>query len=286
MGYLRPTYKMNRSIKEQFGYSIEDSIKTEESVLAIQVGVDYFCYSIFHSENKQLQQLKRYTFSEIGIEVLNEVVERNTILESLFDKIIIQSDFEFSTLLPGEMSGGDITPMLFIENASQQDHVITEFVNNKEIANLYSIPFSVLNWLVQQFPAAGYIHGHSILINNADKNYANGLLRVDISENHFLVTAFKNDQVLLANKYDFKTPMDIVFYLLKICEVYRLTQEEVTLVISGLFSTDAKIYRAIYEYFLNINLKQVTWEDNITGCPAHYFTLLNEISECASFQEI
>lgn len=230
--------------------------------------------------------MKRYTFNAIEPSLLNAIVESNPILDSPFEKITIQPDFTFSTLLPAELNIGDTTPLVFLESTDQQDHLITEYVRNKEMANLYSVPFFVLNWLVQNFPSAGYIHGHSVMIDHAAADLPNGLLRLDIAERHFSIVAFQNHQVLLASNYTFNTPIDIVFYLLKICEAYHLSQEEVIVEVSGLFSTDAKIYRAIYDYFLNIQLKPTHWDDGITGCPAHYFTLLNEITSCESFQEI
>ena len=113
-----------------------------------------------------------------------------------------------------------------------------------------------------------------------------GLLRVDILKNSFTVTAFKENNLLLAKTYHYASPADVVFYLLKICEVFNLSQEQTALQVSGLVDADSKMFRELYDYFLNTTLKPATWIDTISGYPAHYFTSLNELTICELLQEV
>ncbi|MFT4095178.1 MAG: DUF3822 family protein [Niabella sp.] len=273
-------------LQEQFNITNGDAVIPEESYLAMQLGSDYFSYCIYNPDNKKLLQLKRYVFDNLSTDILDTILTKNPVLEGAFDKIITELDFDSSTLLPSEMSNGDATPLMYLENADQQDHVITEFLKDHQIANLYTVPYNVLTWMVQHFPSSGYMHTYSVKIKNISDFPEDGLLRLDVLKNRFSVIAFKGDRLLLAKSYTYASPADMVFYLLKICEVFGFSQELVTLQVSGLIDQDSKLYRELYDYFLHLSVKPASWEDQLSGCPAHYFTSLNELTTCELLQEV
>ncbi|HMR83527.1 MAG TPA: DUF3822 family protein, partial [Niabella sp.] len=78
----------------------------------------------------------------------------------------------------------------------------------------------------------------------------------------------------------YASPADVSFYLLKICEVFAFSQEQVTLQVSGLIDTNSRLYRELFDYFLHISLKPAGWIDDASGMPPHYFTSLNELTIC------
>src|SRR5690606_33504158 len=118
-----------------------------------------------------------------------------------------------------------------------------------------------------------------------DETQEQGVLKVDIQSNRFALTVYKDGQLLLAKTYSYTVPVDAVFYLLKICEQFQLSPQEVIVSLSGLVDTNSKLYREMYDYFLNISLKAVGWEDEISGLPPHYFTSLYELILCESLQD-
>lgn len=277
---------MVNSFKEQFSYKTDESFESTDCHLTLRISSHFFCFCIYRPADNHLLQLKRYTFQVFESDLLLEIIESNSVLKERFDRIICGLNFGFNTLLPAEMSSGDVTPLMFLENSGQQDHVITEHILKGTIANLYAVPATVLSGLVRNFPSAEYIHSLSVTVNGINDFSPDGLLRVDICEKHFTVAGFLEEKLLIAKTYAFNQPSDIAFYLLKICEVFGLSQEKVLIKASGLFSSDSKIYRALYDYFLNLSIIKAAWVDNITNCPAHYFTSLNDLTICESFLEV
>ncbi|HMR84460.1 MAG TPA: DUF3822 family protein, partial [Niabella sp.] len=188
-------------MKEQFSISINSSVDPQDSHLSLQVGNDYFSFCIYDPEDKKLLQLKRYSFKTITTGILDQIVENNPVLQGSFNKIITELDFGFNTLLPADRVPPDATPLIYLEGADQQDHVITELIEEKGIANIYTVIPGILTWMVHHFPSSGYLHAHTVKIKAVTEFPANGMLRVDFLENRFTVTAFKGESLLLAKSY-------------------------------------------------------------------------------------
>ena len=271
---------------EQFTFSTEEIIIPQDNYLAIQLGNGHVGFCIYNPEDNRLLQLKRYGLKSSSTGELDEILLRNPILQGEFAKIVSALDFGFSTLLPADKSHADPTPLMYLENADQQDHVITEIIPKTNITNVYTVPPQILTWTVHNFPSSGYLHAHTVQIASVATFQENGLLKVNFSENMFTVVVFKNETLLLAKTYQYKTSADVVFYLLKICEVFGFTQEQVELQLSGLIDIDSKLYKELYDYFLNVSLKTADWSDTASGLPTHYFTSLNELVLCELFQDV
>lgn len=267
-------------MKEQFSISINNSVDPQDSYLSLQVGNDYFSFCIYDPEEKKLLQLKRYSFKTISTGILDQIIENNAVLQGSFEKIITELDFGFNTLLPADRTPADAMPLMYLEGADQQDHVITELMEEKGIANIYTVPPDILTWMVHHFPSSGYLHAYSVKIKAVTEFPGDGLLRVDFLESRFTVIAFKGESLLLAKSYRYTSPADVSFYLLKMCEVFAFSQEQVLLQVSGLIDSNSRLYRELYDYFLHISLKPAGWIDDASGMPPHYFTSLNELTIC------
>lgn len=257
-----------------------------ESHLAMQVGRYFFSFCICDAEKRRLLQLKRYRFSALSLRHLDSIFNENAVLNGHFQSITTALDFGFSSLLPASLHVSETAPLMYLENADQQDHVITEPVPGHDASNRYTVPPDILTWIVHHFPSSSYYHTHTIQIAAAATAGENGLIRVDFSDNVFTVAVFKNENLLLAKTFRYSTSTDAVFYLLKICEVFGLKQESVSVEISGLVDASSKLYREVYDYFLNTSFKAADWLDDNSEVPSHYFTALNELVLCESFQEV
>lgn len=272
-------------MQEQFSFSTQEEIYPEDSCLAMQVSNHHFSFCIYNPDDQKILQLKRYVFSAANEKQLQEIVNKNPSLQGSFYKIITGLDFGFSSLIPADKGNGDAGPLMYLEHADQQDHVITELIVDRQIANMYTVTPGILTWLVHHFPSSTYLHAHTVQIRSVKGSFEQGLLRVDIAEKFFTVQAFKNESLLVSKTYAYHATADVVFYLLKICEVFAFSQEQVVLQLSGLVDVESKLYRELYDYFLHISFQPANWHDTLSDLPAHYFTALNELIRCELFQE-
>jgi hypothetical protein len=73
--------------------------------------------------------------------------------------------------------------------------------------------------------------------------------------------------------------LDVVYYLLNICQKFGLSQEATHLSLSGLIDKDSALFKDIYQYFSDISFNEgVSLNDDY---PAHYFTSIYQLAACA-----
>lgn len=75
-----------------------------ECTLSVQIGREYFSYSIFDKEKNDLIGLAWYKISCTDFNGLNNIIENTEALNEAFDRINIAFDFNTYTLLNSELS--------------------------------------------------------------------------------------------------------------------------------------------------------------------------------------
>ncbi|SDD88002.1 DUF3822 family protein [Niabella drilacis] len=249
----------------------------ENSVLAIQAGPGYLAYAVCDALGSKLGMLKWYT---AATDDLAGILKDIPGVQDPLQKKIIAFDFPAYTLLPAELNQGDNSALLHLAGADPQDHILNEYVGT-DIALNYSVPFTLLNLCIHHIPGASYWHLQKIRIAEVLGDRAGSVMDVNIIDHRFSVVAAKDGGLLLAQHYTYRAPEDVLFYLLKIAEVYGLAQTELQLNISGLIDADAQLYKMLYAYFLNIRLMNAGWaEEPALAYPAHYFTTLKQVALC------
>ncbi|MGJ7031610.1 DUF3822 family protein [Niabella hirudinis] len=265
--YVQPRFEINGTC----------FLDLENSVLAIQAGPGYLAYAVCDALGAKLGTLKWYAAGPDQIaEILKDIPE----MRDPRQKKIIAFDFPAYTLLPAELNLGDNSALLHLAGADPQDHILNEYIG-ADIALNYSVPFVLLNQCIHNIPGASYWHLQKIRIAEAMGDRTGAVMDVNIIDNTFSVVAVKDGSLLLAQHYSYQAPEDMLFYLLKIAEVYGLAQTEVQLNISGLIDADAQLYKMLYAYFFHIRLMKAGWaEEPAPAYPAHYFTTLKQVAIC------
>ena len=265
-------------MQARFEINGEYFIDYENGTLVVQTGPGYFAYAICDDFGSKLGELKWFQVDQQH--TISDILEALPLLQKNFAKKMIAFDFPAYTLLPVFLNEGDNEALLHLAGADQQDHILTEVIREK-IALNYSVPYTLLNQCIHKIPGAAYWHLQAVRITELLQDQAASVIEVNIIDTHFFVVAAKNGQLLLAQHYTYQAPEDLLFYLLKIAEVHQLSQTEVQLNISGFIDSDSRLYRMLYDYFLNIRLMKAGWSDEQSlQYPAHYFTTLKQMAIC------
>lgn len=269
-------------MQARFEIEGEHFVDPENAVLVVQAGPNYLAYAVCDELGSRLGELKWFTIE--GDEHSNllssmEAFKRN------YQRKIITFDFPEYALLPLQLNGGDPSALLHLAGSNAQDHILTEIVN-KNISLSYTVPFKLLNQSIHYLPGASYWHLQTIRITEAFNDRTSCFLEVNIVDDRFSVIAMEKGRLLIAQYYTYRVPEDVLFYLLKIAEVHGLPQTEVQLNISGLIDADSKLYKLLYDYFLNIRLMKAGWAGEVSmPLPAHYFTTFKQAAICELYPE-
>lgn len=204
-------------------------------------------------------------------------------IDRLYKEVKIIFDHRRSAILPfNETIGEDPLQLLnTVYGFSGPSIALTENIGSWQLKNIYAVPADLFDWLGKKFPAAKYLHQYSVSILNLNAAGHEGKLLVDFSNNKFTAVAGRQNRFLVAQAFEYETPDDVLFYLLKLCERFSLSPKDVSLELSGLIDRDSSLYKELYQYFININFREANW-GAAGDHPAHFFTSFNDIIQCAS----
>lgn len=151
---------------------------------------------------------------------------------------------------------------------------------------LYSvtrIPQYLHDLLNHKFGGGKSWHNYSVQLKNIPEKEGDTLL-VDFRTDEISVIVLKSNILQLAQTFTYSVPADVLYYLLKICSQFSLSQHEVKVELSGLIDKDSAIYRELYKYYLHLNLALIPGEIKLDNAfsefPAHYFSSICKLATC------
>jgi hypothetical protein len=250
-------------------------------ILLLEIGADHCCYAFLKGASNSFELIRYISFEELEAEQQLAAI-LDELKKTACDRIFVSSSFSQVLLVPDQYADGAasfLSGIFEIRDQKQFRDKVVEW----QVTTAYSMPASVCKQILEFFPSAVFFHAYT----PAMKIY-NGFVATNQIDIHFTTAFFrllvkKEGKVQLAQTYSYKTPLDVVYYLLKVCYEFGLDQSEVFLIVSGLIDQDSALYSEMHKYFLNLHFAQApayTLPEN--EHPHHYFTSLYKLAACVS----
>lgn len=249
--------------------------------LVLEVGREYCSYAAWHKAAGTFDALHYVSFSET--EAAPSV---SAVLAPLrgkdFQSVTVCSGFPQALLVPTKFFHNDYTllDLLYGDPLPAHHH---DAIPEWQMTNVYAFPQSLAQVFDDSFPAVRYLHAYTPAVKIYSGYVADNQLLVHFTEQHFRVLLKKETAIQLAQTYAYKTPLDVVYFLLKICLEFGLSQQEVHLVLSGLVEKESALFREVQQYFNNVHFAHPP-EIRLPGdaYPLHFFTSLFNLAACVS----
>jgi hypothetical protein len=255
--------------------------KGASDTLLLELGQDYCCYGFLDQEAKTFHQIRYISFEEREAEDKLAIVFDELKNEDL-PNIIICAAYSQALLVPGMKFSNDTTLLNMVYDTPVQKQFHDQ-IEEWQMVAVYGFPDTVQKLIQANFPFARTFHAYTPAL----KIY-NGYMAADQIDLHFTTQDFrvlvkKDQQVLLAQTYQYKTPLDVVYYLLKISCEFGLDQSSTFLIVSGLIEKDSALYQELHNYFVQLHFAQATtYELPENSHPHYYFTSLYNLASCVS----
>ena len=195
-------------------------------------------------------------------------------------QVIVCSAYSQALLLPQNYFNN--YALLSIYESPSQKH-FHDSIERWQLVNAYSLPSSIYEIVEERFSPSQYFHVYTTGLKVNNGFGAPDQIELCFTTQFFRVLVKKNNEIYLAQTYAYKTPLDVVYFLLKICYEFQMNQSLVVLVISGLVDQDSALYQELHHYFLNLNFTQeplyVLPENEH---PHYYFNSLYNLAACVS----
>ncbi len=247
--------------------------------LSLLTGEKYTGLAITNKQGDELYELAWYTIDRLEGDTVADIPELNN---RRFEKVNICFSTPHSVLTPAthfqESAATAMLSSFCLVNGSSV--VTSEQVEEKQLYNTYAADRKDHDFLLQQFSHATCSHIYSLGLKQPSAEIDS--LQLHFSTDEFSLLAFSGEQLLLAQTFEYTSPDDVLYYILKVVNQFGLSQEEVQVTITGLVDRHSALFREMYQYFLHVSFREAQWQTPAHEYPAHFFTLLNDLAQCGS----
>jgi hypothetical protein len=273
-------------MKTAFKIVPELSTNREYHLLA-EAGRDTISLVWYSKEPLKIEGLFIYqTGKDITGQTLAENIQTLLANENLphYHSCSICYNFKESLLIPAEYyTAGNQAEMLHcIYGDNVAATIFSEPVKNVDAFNIYRVPASIHEAMINRFFAANIQHSNSLLV----PSYLTKDIYCIVYNSYIKVFLFSNGNLQLLQLYDYNTPADVAWHLLNVCTQHHVSPAEVELTLSGFIDQRSNLYEELYRYFLHIKMEEwpegVGLAEEIRTYPEHFFSFLITLVKCVS----
>lgn len=238
------------------------------------MGEDWAAFAYTNADASVVHELGYFTVAEWNETELNWLHDR---LFRPTSKVQIGIDHCCGLLVPSGVPG---SVMDIVYERTSGHTIVQEPVSGWQVNTVFAISPLLQKWVNDKFPDAGTIHQLSAMMKFVPSSPADGVIYVDIRQKdlHLLVAA--NGQLLFSQHYQYDGYEDVLYYLLRACGQFGLSQEKLVLKLSGLIDQQSALYKELHQYFIHAELREPGWQMPPNDFPSHYFTSLNDLFLC------
>jgi hypothetical protein len=269
------------NLKKLFHIPHDGQTEMIQPVLSISLGEKNFSFAISNAQANQFYHLASFTADEMNIEVLAEILSLHPEASASFYKVSVCYCYPKHVMMPQEFYSQNnfVEVWKAVHGVSAGKNTVSENAVEWQANDVYTIPQDVQQFLMRRYPSASFKNFPILALRNLG-NSDNGLMQIDFGVDEFELVAVNQNNLLLAERFEYVTPNDVIYVLLNLCNTYSLSQYKVKVKITGLVDKDSALYKEMYQYFMDIEFRSATWSH--AGYPGHFFTVLNDIARCAS----
>ncbi len=263
----------------------EEVIDPAEAILLMNAGGNFFSFALMRMQSKEIIEFGYYSIPNGDEESWSDFFENKNFLKDKYSHSAISLNLAESMLVPADYSHvEELQPKLdLIFGQNFHAITITEHLPEWEMTHITRVDESLHTVVKKCFPSAHVWSMNSVLLKNVKSQYQNSIL-VDFRTDEFSVLVFSAGKLQLLRSFSYSSPEDVLYYLLKICSLTGLSQQEVSIILAGLIEKNSAVFRELYKYFIHLEFEDLPAEISIAEalyeCPRHYFSSISKLATC------
>ena len=275
-------------MKPVFRIGGSEELNSSQAVLLMEIGETHCCFAIVDYANQMMVQLGYYTADEKdNVDILQKLLDEHAELRQSFRQTIVGYYMPENILIPSRLYRYEETQVMLQAIYEKDKRVfVSESIGDWQLHNAYCVPAATHQLLERRFATGSFWHIYSVILKNGIQQHEGGSLAIDFKTDSFSVVAMKNNSLLLAQIFSYTRSGDVLYWLLKICEQFSLSQNDVRVSLSGLIDKQSAVFKELYQYFLNIEFASLENDIQLSGdfeeYPVHFFSSLYKLASCVS----
>lgn len=243
-----------------------DIEKLNQYTLSCEISEYSFSCKVVESIDNEVVVTEKYEFptqvEAISITTyLSSIYETHDFLKSLkWKSIEIIIDNQSFTLIPLDLFKKEYTnrylQLVKGQQLADSQEVHTYIHDSLEIVNVYSSYRDLYNWLSDAYPLVDitYKHKTSQLIDFGVSTSKAQTAFLYFGNQHFIMVITFNGTLKFCNRFAYKTPQDLVYYVLFTMNELEIEPDEIILRISGNVNEQTEDFELLNQYLPNVKI--------------------------------
>lgn len=266
-------------------FAVDDETLLETDLTAcnllVMVGNGTFSYVVFDAVAKKFLALKSYQYTPsklalADLEMIEQVFDTDKLLLTAFKSVLLAFKTGNSVLVPSAYYlpslKKDYLHFSFPERI--QEAILVDQEEQLPMVNIYSVDKDLLGFLRKEFSTDLILHANTALLQSypmdLDFNHSAGIAFVEIEEQRFTITVYRNGQLQIQKEAEFVEGLDVVYTVVNLLRQLGLDEQKVKVKLGGAVATDTSVYQEMYKF-----IPQLEWIQRVPGLS--YITKMQEI---------
>jgi hypothetical protein len=262
-------------------------INAEETSLVGEVSNEGFSYFFLNDKNKTVNGLTVFHFEKKETEnnvpvLLKKIFDEQPGLAGNYKNVYISYSFNESILTPNVYynSAQNAENIDLVYGDLYNGIILADDVQEKNLFNVYRIPYDIYQAVAGHFPLAKVTHQYSVLVKQLQNQ--GDVMKIIFYQNKIVIALAKNDKLQIVQTFNYATAEDVVYHMLNICNEFGV--EKVKVELCGMIEKDSALYKQIHKYFLMTSFAELpgalTYTESLKEFPSHFFSHLFSIALC------
>lgn len=273
-------------MKPSFHINPGQECNPANAVLLMIAGTRHCSFAIMNYTSKQLVEFGYY-HSEQEENDYKKFFEETPALNTRYHQAAIAYDAHEAVLIPSVVYKYEEGQLHLdaICGKTIRTTVMSESIPERNIYNVYRLPTVLHSASSWKYLSGKFWNIYTVLLKTGSPKDGDAML-VDFKPDEFSLVTFRDNKLLLANTFYYRSPADVLYHLLKACQQLGFLQQTVKLSLSGLIERDSAIYRELYKYFIHTEFETlnggVKLADELQVHPEHYYASISKLASCVS----
>lgn len=195
-------------------------------------------------------------------DTITELFTNNPVFKERYDEVAVLYDNHLSTFVPEPLFDESYLGSYLQYNTKvyENDYFDFDTLTIATIHNVFVPYVNINNIFIDHFGTFTYKHVSTVLVSRLlerSKNIDEKKMFVHMASGHFEIVVVQNQHLLLYNTFEYKTPEDLIYYLLFTAEQLNLNPEVFKLEFLGNIVEDDAYFKITYKYIRNVSILDV-----------------------------
>ena len=195
-------------------------------------------------------------------DTITELLTNNPVFKERYDEVAVLYDNHLSTFVPEPLFDESYLGSYLQYNTKvyENDYFDFDTLTIAPIHNVFVPYVNINNIFIDHFGTFTYKHVSTVLVSRLlerSKNIDEKKMFVHMASGHFEIVVVQNQHLLLYNTFEYKTPEDLIYYLLFTAEQLNLNPEVFKLEFLGNIAEYDAFFKITYKYIRNVSILDV-----------------------------